>query len=205
MPEARASTETEVANLALSHCKEPPIGDLAEDDARARVCRVHFGTARDATLQGAHWSFAKAWAAPAKDTSTSLGPLKNRFPLPGDCIAVRSVDELERTEWDIENATVAIGVGSTADVLMLVTNADAVTICYTKRVDNPSLWTPQFVEAFGYELGSAIASELGRSDEMTASLASRGRADIDTAARHDGRQRQRQTVSRDVPFTRARQ
>src|SRR4051812_44037877 len=105
---ARAQTETEVANLALGHATQPPLGDLATDaNIRARACRQFFAATRDRLLRQKWWSFAKGWEQPSAATGESPGPLKTRYVLPAYCLRVRYIDDAPDDCWDIENAAIA--------------------------------------------------------------------------------------------------
>lgn len=198
-----AQTEVEVADLALAHARLPAVGDLASKSAPARVARKWFGQARDETLAAAWWSFAKAWVQPAMDVVPSPGPLKNRFPLPPDCLAIRYVEDTSREDWDTEAATVTIA-GAAVDAIVLVTNVTAPLVCYTRRVADPALWPPAFVTAFSLKLGAYVANELARSAGLANDLLTKFAGALPAAERQDGRQRRAEQISRDTPWVRAR-
>src|SRR5438105_1471570 len=104
MAQDRARSELDAANLALSYIREPGITSFEENTHRARVCRKHFGTVRDALLRGANYNFATWRFAPARDPVDSIGPLVKRYALPDECLKVRGVDGLEADEWEVEGA-----------------------------------------------------------------------------------------------------
>lgn len=196
-------TEVEVANLALGHARELPIGDFEERTASARHAKKWFNQARDEALAAAHWSFAKAWVQPAKDATPSLGPLKNRYPLPPDCIAVRYIEGASREEWDVEGGIVN-NAGASVQAVVLVTNLATPLVCYTQRITNPALWSPGFVAAMAFRLGAYIANELARSRTLGADLLNEFEASLPIAERQDGRQRRAEIISRDTSWVRAR-
>lgn len=194
---ARPSTEIQAANGALSHCKQPGIALFTEDNIRARQCSIHFGAVRDAVLAEHPWSFATGWVTPARDPVDSLGPLKGRFPLPADCITVRSVDGLEEDEWTLE-------ASDGAEAKVLVTNATAPLVCFTKRITTVKLWEPLFLEVFQYRLAAAMAPMLLGSQVAAANLANDADQKLAPAQRADKREAARSTVSRDTSWIRAR-
>jgi hypothetical protein len=176
MPLLRASSELEVANLALGRAKEDEIASFDDDLHRARVARRHFGTERDAVLAELDWNFASAWQQPAADVAPSMGPLKTRFPLEADTIVVREVfpsssgsGPLGEDRWAMEsgNATVA---GAVIEAKILTCNETSVLVRYTKRIENVRLWDPLFIKAYVCRLAGAMATELGKSNAMAQSL-----------------------------------
>lgn len=202
MPADRARSETEAANLALSHIREPGITDLAEDTHRARVVTKHFGTTRDDLLRGGNYNFATWRFTPAQDPVESDGPLKKRYPLPDDCLKVRDVDGLEADEWEVEGGET--GGLDPVEARFLVTNADAPVIVGTRRITNVSLWDVSFVRAFKIELAAVIAPEIARSDKIADKAAEQSKDAEDRAAIRDARERAPSQISRETSWVRAR-
>jgi len=206
MPDTpRATTETAAANLALGLIKEPPIGDMAElDQPVAEACRNWFGVARDEVLRREDWNFASAWVQPAMDTTASAGPLKNRYPMPPDCLKVREIDEADEDEWKVQNETIKLA-GVDVEQVVLVTNLNSPLVRYTKRVTNVALWDPQFLVGFAGQLGEYLGPLLGRSSTTTDRAAALADRKIDAGATSDAREGSRGQVSRSTSWTRARE
>lgn len=171
MAAAGASTEVDVANLALSNLGEPPIGALTDNVSRARVMNALFGIARDATQRSYDWNFGTAWIKPAALTVKSIGPLQNRFPLPDDCLRVRfvsdalatspgdDIEQLPNESWDVEASTVNPGDVASANMVM-VTNVTAPLVCYSRRIVLPQLWDDEYVVAFADQLAAMAAPQI---------------------------------------------
>lgn len=204
MPD-RPSTDVDAANIALAYCNQRKIASFADPTKRAREAKLHYGLVRDALLRKGWWNFAKTWVNPAADATDSLGPLKKRYLLPQEIIAVRYIEELERREdWEVENATAVIG-GAQVEAIAVVTNYVGPTICCTKRVDNVRIWDAAFCEAFCIEYAIAMSGKLGGlSATRRAELQARAKELTPEARRLDAREKKRQTISRDVSWARVR-
>jgi hypothetical protein len=200
----RAGTETAAANSALAHIGEPGIAGLDAGTAAARWCRQEFGNVRDAVLAMHEWNFATAWARPAASPGEALGPLKIRYPLPPDCITVRFVDELGEDDWAVEVASVTDEIGATIETKLLVTNAEAPTVCYTRRVESVANWDPLFLKVFGFYLAARVAPGLGRDASLGRALEEEARAFLPMAKRRDSREKAPQATTRDTSWVRAR-
>ena len=198
---ARAGTETAAANNALGHIGQPAsIADLATDtSAAARACRQYFGSARDEALRLKDWNFAAAWATPAAIAGAAEGPLKTRYVLPADCIKVRSVDGLAADAWAVETTKV-----DGADQTVLVTNAEAPLVSYTRRVENVALWDPLMLAGFELLLAAKLAPKIARDPSLAGGLEARARDLIDSGAEIDAREAAPKTVSRDTSWIAAR-
>lgn len=211
---ARAQSDLDLANLALGFLKEDAISSFDEPDrTAARVASQWYGTAIEETLRETPWNFATAWFQPAMDTSTSPGPLKNRFPLPPECVAVRQVtdqngvvmtaDDTGCPPWEVETATVNVsGVQSQARVL--VTNATSVLIKGTQLVTNIGLWDADAVIAAAARLAEYMAPQLGRSTATAEKMAAKASEKVDDAEAQNARDKPKGQISRDTSWTRAR-
>ena len=70
---ARAQTEVEAANLALSDLGRPGITDLGNNSTRARAVRTNFSSVRDALLAQYDWGFATGYDEPAEIAPPAAG------------------------------------------------------------------------------------------------------------------------------------
>lgn len=166
---ARPITEEGAANLALAHLKQEPIANLTDNNARARAMNVGFGAARDAALRLRWWNFATAWTSPSAAAGiTHPSLLKTVYPLPGDCLLVRFVQDAAADDWAVESYA-ADPAHSPAKVPVLVTNLNAPLVCYTARIADVNLWDADFVVAFGYQLAALSGApfvSIGRLAEL---------------------------------------
>lgn len=200
----RAQTETAAANLALGLIKEPPIGDLAElDQPVAEACRQWFGVARDELQRREDWNFTSAWVRPAKDATASIGPLKNRYPMPADCLKVREIDEVDDGGWEVQNEIINLA-GVDVEQVVLITDEAAPLVRYSKRVANVALWDPQFLIGFAAQLAEYLSAALARSSSTGDKMSALAEQKITAGATADAREGSRGQVSRSTSWTRAR-
>ncbi|HXF45756.1 MAG TPA: hypothetical protein VNK91_06520 [Burkholderiaceae bacterium] len=203
MPD-RARTELEAANLALALIKEPGIASFDEPErAAARECRKWFGTVRDQVLRQRDWNFASTYVQPAADPAESIGPLKKRFLLPEECLAVREVHGAAASEWTLQREKLTVS-GVEVERVALVTNLTAPLVRYTARVLNVELWDAEFLIAFAAQLGHRVGPLIGRSVTTVGKLMEEARALIDAAAGSDARENAPKQISREVPAISAR-
>lgn len=203
MPD-RAMSETEAANAALRHLGQPPIADLATGtDIAARECRAAFGLARDTALAEKDWNFATGWADLALSATPADGPLPNAFPLPDDCIKVRSVEDADDDDWDVQSQTITVA-GAAVTRNVLVTCESAAAICYTRRITDVRAWSADFVLVFSLRLAALVAPMLTREISIGGALDDRADAKVDRAGRRDAREAAPRQVSRDTSWVRAR-
>lgn len=196
-------TETEAANLALAHLRQPPIADLADDNPRANAVRAVFAAARDAALRLKWWNFATGYATPAMSLTVGGGDLKKLYVLPADCIEVRSVDGAIADEWEVMAAK-ADPAGADVDVPVLATSLTAPRICYTRRIEAVRLWSPDFLEAFSFKCAAYAGPQLGASSAKVEKLLAFAEEFADDAGARDAREKARGEVRRDVSFVTAR-
>lgn len=200
---ARAASEVEAANGALAEIGEPPIASLDEPRAAARVCKSRFHDVRDALLREADWNFATAYVVPGLDATPGLGRLRNRYVLPADCVKVRSVEGLDVDDWALEASSVA----PTASPILggvLVTNATAPRICYTRIVEQPVLWDALFLQVFQKRLAAAIAPRIARSQATAGRLNGEAAALLKPAKRRDSQEKARTQLPRETSWLSAR-
>ncbi len=72
----------DIANLALTLLGEEPITSLEDDLKRAKVLKLHYAPARDATLEAFEWSFARKRFKPAKLLDVPLWGYDYAFEIP---------------------------------------------------------------------------------------------------------------------------
>jgi hypothetical protein len=206
MATARAGTEVEAANLALSDLGRPGITSLDDNSTRARAVRTNFASARDAILQQHNWGFATGYVTPAEVTPPAAGwpgPFKKRYALPADCLKVRFVTDSGANDWEVLSAP-ADPSGSDAEVKVLATNLSAPQVCYTRLISTVRLWSGQFLKAFRHELASSIAPLVTGSTAKADSETAKASAAVSDAALEDGKEKSRRTVSRRTSWLNSR-
>lgn len=202
MAAVRPASEEEAANLALRCLREPGIATMADQSKAGRAVRAWFAVARDETLRENAWNFATGWAVPAAAPEAALGPLKTRFPLPQDCLFVRSVLDASDDSWATESALAMLG-GAEVETLVLVTNLTTPVVCFTRRVETVRLWDPQFLIAFAMRLAHYMAPEFGKGAGDIQMLGQAADKKTGAAASRDASEGAPSEISRSTSWTRA--
>ena len=150
-------TEIEIANLALSLTGvSSPITDLDDDSTDASLCKSFMDGCLRTVLSAYDWSRARRRAALTADTSETLAfGTENIFPLPGDCVRVRSVED---------ELSITVCTYGDDDVLALLYDSTGpVDVTYTKRIQAES-FSPEMAEAAAHNLAYKMAgANVGKS------------------------------------------
>lgn len=158
-----AST-TEIANLALAHLGVgKAISTLdTEQSEEARVCRLFYDIARDATLKDFPWPFATAFAAVGLVEEDPTDEWAFSYRVPSDCLHVRRILSGTRNETRQTRVPYKLGVDSAGG--LLYTDAEDAEIEYTVRQDDPGRYPADFVLAFSERLSAYVAPRLTAGD-----------------------------------------
>jgi hypothetical protein len=151
-----ASSEVKICNMALGRIGQSIfIDSLTERSQAANVCSVFFESCRDAVLADFPWNFATARAVLA-NLGTPPTNWSYRYALPSDCLTAwyLVINGLREPK---ANERIPFEVAEENDVRVLYTDQPEAELVYTKRVTNPNLFSPQFVIAFSWLLGSEIS------------------------------------------------
>lgn len=141
---------TEICNLALGHLGQAHIDHIDEASTEARECKRFYAAARDATLRGHDWDFARARAQLAALTETVADWLFV-YQLPADCLAPR---------WLVQSDRAARPIRFRVEGSRLLTDQAGATLAYTSRVTDTLLFDAAFIEALSYKLAAHISLPL---------------------------------------------
>lgn len=172
-----ASSEVEIANLALSHAGAGgPIASMAESSVEARECLLHYASCRDLLLRSHPWNFAQRQAALAVLTTTVNG-WAYQYQYPADCLAIHHIRaggyDSSAIIWSNETLPASLGttvlyppvpysIGVTTDGLSRTILCDAYQAyaSYTASVTITTLFDPLFSDALSFLLASRIVQRL---------------------------------------------
>lgn len=146
----------EICNRALDKLGETPIASLADDIKASRACNRAFAPVRDAVLRDHPWNCAIGRAALAADGQAPVWGYARRFPLPVDCLRV--LDIAVETRWIVEGRAILTDAGA------------PLQIRYIRRVDDPNLFDPLFVEALAARLAVELCEALTQSNTKRQAL-----------------------------------
>jgi hypothetical protein len=134
------------------------IDALSENSQAADVCNRFYEPCRDMTLADGHWNFATTRVALA-DLGTPPTNWLYRYALPADCLAARYL-VVEGSRNPLAKTRIPFEVAEEDDARVLYTDQEDAELVYTKRQENPNLFSPQFVSALAWLLASEIAMPL---------------------------------------------
>lgn len=151
-----------ICNLALGHLGADKIDALSEASSEARACNRFYGQTLDALLAaGPPWRFARHAAVLAEVTGSaaalpaSLGRWAHAYALPGELIRVRELRPADGAVADGPCPYELSGDRLYADLTPAVLH-------YIRRIDDPSKFTPLFIEALSWHLAARLAMPLTR-------------------------------------------
>lgn len=155
------ATVVDLCNLSLGK-----LGDRAaltsidppEGSAQADHCARFWPIARDEALADNDWSFASTWDDTIARLDVDHPVWQYVYTLPTDCLVVR---ELRCTDGsslllDPNNPQFEMSTLSTG-TLVLLSNYDLVALRFTRRVTDPTRYSPKMVAALVFLLASHLA------------------------------------------------
>lgn len=174
------TTAIDICNRALSRLGiDAPIGDLEEDSKESRLCALWYEHSRDTLLELHSWPFAKRFIDLNLLASVEPTDWSYAYSLPASVLAVRGLwagarqpSDETRLEYEVQND--AAGTGR-----ILVTDDEAAVLMYTRRVENPNLFSPLFIDALVWGLASDLAMPM----KVDAQMAQMARAAYELAQR----------------------
>ena len=148
-------TNTDLANMALSRLGEPRITDIAENSPAAISCRENLELVRDSLLRAHPWNFAMGRATLTAGAAPPFG-WEFSYPLPADLLRVLTFNGVQAA---------MCAADFTIEAGKLLAHVEEAKITYVRRVTDPTLFDPLFVEALVLRLASAIALDVTSSTE----------------------------------------
>jgi hypothetical protein len=156
-----ASSKAGICNKALSHLGiGKQIANLeSERSQEALACKEFYDDARDAVLRDYNWPFATKVATLQliEEDPTTEWAYSYRYPT--DCVNFRKI--LSGTREDTPATRVPFDIYANNEIY---SDAEEAVGQYTTRVDNPTLYPPDFVMAFSFLLAHYIAPRLTGGD-----------------------------------------
>ena len=154
-----ASSVVAICNMALARVGQSIfIDSLSENITAAGVCDLFYEPCRDTVLADGYWNFANTRIALA-DLGTPPTNWLYRYALPTDCLAVRYLI-VEGSRTPLAKDRIPFEVAEEGNVRVLYTDQEEAELLYTKRQENPNLFSPQFISALAWLLASEIAMPL---------------------------------------------
>lgn len=149
------ASKVSICNMALGYLNHGiRIAALDEGSNEADQCSLFYEPALRSVLRAAPWSFAMRYETLA-DLGTPVSPNWTvMYAYPSDAVAIRAI--LPRVRGTAPNKFEVAYSASLASRVVMCDVGDA-TAAYTAFVDDPTLYDPQFVTAFAWQLAAEMA------------------------------------------------
>jgi len=164
-----ARSQLQIINTALVMIGARPIANPGEDSTAAIVMRAIYETTLDATLRVHPWNFAIARAQLPQLVERPVSGYSYQYQRPADWLRTLDTDAEDfRNEGD-----------------RILTNSGTLSLRYIRRVTDPNLYDPLFVNCFARHLASKAAFPITKSTSLADSLFSLYVQELAQATRTD--------------------
>lgn len=162
------ASEVGICNLALAHLtNKANISALNEQSAEAQYCSQFYPIARDQMLASHTWDFCTKRAALSLLTN-DVDSWAFAYGRPGDCLNPISVLLPESIDDTLEQDYVQ--ELNSSDVRVIRTNVEFAVLRYTKFVTDTTRFSPLFVVADSFLLGSYLAGPITKDMKLKETL-----------------------------------
>lgn len=150
-----ASSETQIANLALAKLAMRRIENISESTTEARWCLELYPHARDFTTEYAIWRHAKRTATLAEEATNDLeGDWQYAYTRPSDCFGLKYL----LSEQGQFNPSAPIRFTTEGDVIY--TDEPYARAVYVRQVTDVTKFTPAFTDALSWYLAHLLVQPL---------------------------------------------
>ena len=152
MPSSSATTETDIANMALIMLGQQPITSLDDSNNRAVLANKRLADVRDSVLRAHPWNSAVMRASLTADGTAPTWGFDKRYALPADFVRMISIED-PLVEYKIE----AGNSGSTSGNYIL-SDATVMKILYIFRLTDVS----KMDDTLKHAIATRLAAEIGQ-------------------------------------------
>lgn len=169
------ASEVEICNLALSHIRAGSINSLTESSVQAQLCKLKYSILRDQMLQDAPWQFGRSLKPLALLTDTLFNWIYV-YQYPSDCLYINQLI-LDFAEVSSDTATSAVAsryydrglprpdlnqqvehkIYNIDGNKVIASNEKNLRIDYRKRIEDPNLFSLNFLMGLSHLLASELA------------------------------------------------
>lgn len=163
-----AISDTKICNMALAKIGSARISDYTdstEDNVQAVQCRLHYEQTRDALLRSHYWRFARTRVQLSANVTTPAFEWDYAYDLPSDFLRLW-IKPFEDNNSGLHNTRYSFSM----EGRQLLTDEDAVYLRYIKRVTDPTVFDPLFVEVFILKLALKMVMPLSQDRDLYASI-----------------------------------
>lgn len=146
-----ATSEVDLANMALTMLGQQPISDLTDDNNRANMADKRLADVRDSVLRSHAWNCAMKRAALSKHATAPAWGYDNKYTLPADFI------RLVATEDEIVDYRIEAGNQGEDNDTVILTDNDELNILYVYKITDVSKMDSTLKQAIATRLAADIA------------------------------------------------
>ncbi len=175
-----------ISNLALGWLGKKPIVSFVDGTTESDLCAQNYPLSRDAVTTTAEWTFTTKRFVLVPDT---VGPAygdENRFLLPVEVLRVFTVNS-DRVSYSSSEQTFT-GVPWSIEGRYILTTEQQARIRAGVSIEDPQVFSSEFVRAIAARLAADIAVPLTGSAQIEDSMEKRYRMYLRDAKTQDGRQ-----------------
>lgn len=151
------ASEVSICNLALQKLGESRISSLSDDSKAARECNASYEHVRDMELSAHDWNFARARTSLAADATAPAFGYDYSYTLPADYLQIRP-DNSSDLDWQIEGQSILTNWGAPLEIV------------YTRRVEDPNVFHPLFIEALACRMAIHLCERMTQSNTKLGNL-----------------------------------
>ncbi|SMG01068.1 hypothetical protein [Burkholderia singularis] len=187
------ASEVQIANRALTKIGSARVTELGEDSKAAAVLNSMFATVRDAELTEHRWHFAKSRALLPKLAKAPVFGFANQYQLPQDYLSLIQIGSFLVYPRSDTRGLYGIEGGN------ILTDLDApLPIRYVRRVTDPNMFAPLFIEAFACRLAAESCEAITQSATKRQAAWSEYERAITAAVRINAIERPSQPIANDT-------
>jgi len=149
-----ASTEENLANMALTMLGQQPISSLTESNNRAVMADARYADIRDSVLRAHPWNCAIKRDSLVKSATSPDWGFTNTFTLPSDFIRLVDIED------PTQKYSIEAGNQAGDDSLVLVTDATSMNIRYIYKLTNVGKMDDTLKHAIAVRLAADLALAL---------------------------------------------
>lgn len=157
------SSQTEIANRALSKLGAQRILDFSDDTKEARAISAAWDAVRDSELRARSWNFSIARVELAALEDTPAWGYDYQYQVPSDFLRILQVNDMY---W-VQNLANYISTDMSPYKLegnKILTNEVApLKLRYISRIEDTTQWDATFSEAFACRLAAELCEEITQS------------------------------------------
>ena len=154
-----AISPVKIANMALSHIgSSATIENFDEESIEAKQLKLWYDWARIQTLMALNWNFARKRMSLAPHSDAPPSEWAFRYQYPADAVAIRYIVNPAGKQADAIPFEIELDSGG--NTKSVVTNMAEAEVVYTYDLSTTSLFSPMFINALSFILGSMVAFAL---------------------------------------------